>query len=188
MIKFYKAHKLGVLILFFAVGVFLLQFAVARIDKAAYPQKYETIVQQYANEFNVPQQLIYAVIHTESGFDEDATSEVDARGLMQITNETFEWIKLMIASDETLNFDDMYDASTNIRFGTYFLSVALLRYNGDIATCAAAYHSGMGLVGDLLEDENYSSNGVVLHTFPYEQMNYYVYKIESAYNKYLLLY
>ena len=37
--------------------------------------------------------LIYTVIRTESGFDPMAESEVGARGLMQITEVTFDWIK-----------------------------------------------------------------------------------------------
>ncbi len=188
MIKFYKTHKILSVVLLFVIGVLLLQFAVVTFDKVAHPLKYEQIVEAYAIEYNVPKEFIYAVIHTESGFDENAQSDVGARGLMQITNETFEWIKLMIAPNEDLSFDDMFNAQTNIRFGTYFLAVALESYDGDIATAAAAYHSGMGLVGDLLESEEYSSDNTVLHTFPYEQMNFYVYKIENAYEKYCALY
>ncbi len=188
MVKLKNVNKIISLVLLFAIGVLLLQYAVATLDKFYYPQDYSDSVEKYASEFNISQELIYAVIHTESGFNANSQSDADARGLMQITNETFEWIKLMIASSEDLSFDDMYDPDTNIRFGAYFLSVAQERYNGDIATTAAAYHSGMGLVGDLLSDEDYTDDGIVLTVFPYEQMNYYVYKIQIAYNKYMAIY
>ena len=51
-------------------------------------------------------------------------------------------------------------------------------------TAAAAYHSGWGTVDDLLEDSAYSSDGVTLHTFPFEQMNLYVRKINRSYEAY----
>ncbi len=124
------------------------------------------------------------MINTESGFDKDAVSEADAYGLMQITEITFDWIKSKIARDEDLVFEDLFDPETNIRFGTYLMSYCLERYSGDIATSAAAYHSGIGLVDDLLTYEEYSSDGIVLSVFPYEQMNNYVYKIENNYEWY----
>lgn len=53
---------------------------------------------------------------------------------------------------------------------------------------SAAYHSGQGLVDRLLEDARYSDDGVTLHTFPYEQMNLYVHKVERNYKRYQELY
>ncbi len=49
-----------------------------------------------------------------------------------------------------LTFDDLYDPEVNIRFGSYFVSYCLHRYSGDLATAAAAYHSGLGTVDGLL--------------------------------------
>ena len=82
---------------------------------------------------------------------------------MQITEETFDWIKSKIAPDEDLTFDALYDADTNIRFGTYLISVCLARYENDVSTAVAAYHSGMGLVDSLVADAEYSDDGVTLH-------------------------
>ena len=57
---------------------------------------------------------------------------------MQITEVTFDWIKTKIAPTEALTFDDLYDPETNIRFGTYFVSYCLKRYDNHLATAAAA--------------------------------------------------
>ena len=86
---------------------------------------------------------------TESGFDPQATSTVDARGLMQMTEETFIWLRSKIAPDEGLLFANLYDPETSIRFGCYYLHLCMERYNGDVATAAAAYHSGWGTVDAL---------------------------------------
>lgn len=44
-----------------------------------------------SEEFDIPASLIYAIIHTESSFEEDATSHAQAKGLMQLTDDTFQW-------------------------------------------------------------------------------------------------
>ena len=107
---------------------------------------------------------------------------------MQITEETFDWIKLKIAPSEDLTFDDLYDPETNIRFGTYFVSYCLLRYHDDLATAAAAYHSGWGTVDDLLAQSEYSSDGETLDHYPYPQMRLYVHKITNSYQRYTEIY
>ncbi len=163
-------------------------FSLNQIEDSIYPKEYSEFVTRYSEQFGVDDNLIYAVIRTESGFDEDAVSSVGARGLMQITEETYAWIKLKIAHDEDLTYDSMFDAQTNIRFGTYLMSYCLEKYAGDVKTAAAAYHSGIGLVDSLLEDEQYSQDGVVLSVFPYEQMNNYVLKIQDSYDNYNELY
>ena len=78
--------------------------------------------------------LIYTFVRTESGFDPEAVSSVGARGLMQMTEETFEWIKTKIAPDEPLTFDDLFDPACAVRFGAYYLRLCLDRYGGDVAT------------------------------------------------------
>ena len=149
-------------------GAFFTKDLVRIIEHAAYPRDYAPDVRQYAAQYGIEENMIYAVIRTESGFDPGAESNVGARGLMQITDETFEWIKSKIAPDEAITFDDLFDPQTNIRFGAYLLSVCLARYGGDLSTAAAAYHSGMGLVDNLLLQPEYSADGTTLSTFPYQ--------------------
>ena len=114
------------------------------IEQWEYPRKYSDLVEYYAGKYSLDEKMLYAVIRTESNFDPNAQSSVDARGLMQITEITFDWIKSNIAPGEELTFDDLYDPETNIRFGSYFFSYCLQRYGNDLATAAAAYHSGWG--------------------------------------------
>ena len=50
-------------------------------------------MEQWAAEYELDPLLVYAFIRTESGFDPAATSSVEARGLMQMTEETFIWLR-----------------------------------------------------------------------------------------------
>lgn len=178
----------GVLLALLAAGALLLLFFRDRVDELAYPRKYSEYVEYYAGKYSLDPLILYSFIRTESNFDPNATSSADARGLMQITEITFDWIKGKIAPTEDLTFDDMYDPETSIRFGTYFVSYCLLRYEDDLSTAAAAYHSGWGTVDSLLGSDEYSANGNTLHSFPYTQMRLYVQKITSSYQRYCEIY
>lgn len=179
---------LAVLALLVLAGVLLFTFGHRQIEEWEYPRKYEEYVTYYSDKYGIDPLILYTFIRTESNFDPGASSSVDARGLMQITEQTFEWIKSNIAPTEDLTFEDMYDPETNIRFGCYFVSYCLLRYDDDIATAAAAYHNGWGTVDELLENSKYSANGVTLTSYPYPKMRQYVYKITRAYDAYCRLY
>lgn len=159
-----------------------------RASEWSYPRKYAECVEEWASLYGIDPLLVYAFIRTESGFDPRAESSVGARGLMQITEETFLWLKSKIAPEETLTFDDLYEPSVNIRFGTYYVRCSLDRYGGDIATAAAAYHSGWGTVDALRARAEYSADGLALTKFPYAQMNHYVDKIARSYQRYQELY
>lgn len=166
------------------MGIFVFIVSFNKLEKAMYPQKYSQLVKKYSNLYNIDENIIYTVIHTESGFDKDARSNVNAIGLMQITNETFDWIKSKIAREEDLVFEDLFEPETAIRFGSYYMAECLERYSFDLSTAAAAYHSGWGTVDKLLKEKG----GEVLLEFPFTNMNRYVTKINKCYAKYNKLY
>lgn len=170
------------------IGALLFAFWAKHIARMLYPRRYAEYVEYYAEKYELDPLLLYAFIRTESNFSPDAQSDMGARGLMQITEETFDWIKSNIAPDEPLTFSDLDEPETNIRFGCYFVSYCLERYAGDIPTAAAAYHSGWGTVDDLLADAQYSQNGQTLTAFPYPNMRTYVKKITDNYQTYRRLY
>ena len=195
MAKKAKSRRPGLLRTLLAVLVVLalaatLLFTVFRrqVDTMEYPCSYNEYVEYYAGKYNIDPLILYSFIRTESNFNPNAQSNVGARGLMQITEETFDWIKSKIAPTEPLTFDDLYDPETNIRFGTYFVSYCLLRYQQDLATAAAAYHSGWGTVDDLLVQSEYSADGKTLDHYPYPQMRQYVRKITHSYQRYQEIY
>jgi len=157
-------------------------------ERLLYPRKYTAQVELWAQAYDLDPLLVYTFIRTESGFDRHAASEADARGLMQMTEETFSWLCGKIAPDEALTFADLETPAVSIRFGCCYLSLCLARYGGDIDTAAAAYHSGWGTVDRLLKQNEHYADGVTLEGFPYAQMNHYVEKIRACYAVYTRLY
>ena len=169
------APILALLLVLALAGTLLFSAFRDKIEHWEYPQRFTEYVEYYAGKYGIDPMILYAFIRTESNFDPNADSDAGARGLMQITEVTFDWIKMKIAPKESLTFDDLYDPETNIRFGSYFVSYCL-------------DHSGVGTVDGLLGQEAYSTDGVTLDHYPYPQMRLYVKKITESYQHYSEIY
>jgi len=94
-------------------------------------KKHDSIIRQASERFGVETSLIKAVIHAESGFDENATSKKGAKGLMQ----------LMPKTAEQLDVENPYEPAENIYGGVQYLSNLLGRYN-NMKLALAAYNAG----------------------------------------------
>ena len=87
---------------------------------------------RYAEDYNIDEELIRAVIQVESGWNPEAVSAKGARGLMQ----------LMPRTAEMLGVGDPFDPEQNIEGGVKFLSSLTDKYNGDVEKALAAYNAG----------------------------------------------
>ncbi len=153
------------------------------IIERLYPIEYEPLVEQYAQDNGIDPILVYAVIYTESRFQPNAESNIGARGLMQITEETFDWVKYRLDDPEDLTFDKMYDPETNIRYGTYLLGYLNKEFKNQ-KSILCAYHAGINIVKKWMSSKEYSLNGVDLDKIPYKDTAHYVDKVEKAINIY----
>ena len=63
--------------------------------------------------------FLCAVIRTESKFDTKAVSHADAHGLMQITPDTFDWLKTKLQDGDLYTEEDIYDPKVNIHSVSY---------------------------------------------------------------------
>jgi hypothetical protein len=97
---------------------------------------YSNIINAMATKYNVPPNLIKAIIMAESGGNAGAKSGVGAQGLMQLMPDTAKELKVK----------DPFDPAQNIEGGTKYVSRLLKRYSGDASKALAAYNWGMGNV------------------------------------------
>jgi len=93
-------------------------------------------VQKAATKYNLPPQLINAVIRAESNFKARAVSSAGARGLMQ----------LMPATAKELGVKNSFDIEQNIDGGARYLRQMLDRFGGNVREALAAYNAGPGTV------------------------------------------
>ncbi len=159
-----------------------------QIEKELYPRHYANDVRRYAEQYDVPEHLIYAVIRTESNFDRDAVSSAGAIGLMQIMPDTFEWLTNYQLFDH-FELGMCYDAQTNIRYGVYYLRWLYDRYGRWNEACAA-YNAGPGRVDEWLTDASLTDEGGALipENIPFSETRAYVKKVHAAQAAYDRLY
>lgn len=142
---------------------------------------------RYSAEYDVDPALVYAIIKTESSFDESARSHADAKGLMQITDATADFIAQKAGFDVP-DEDEILDPETNIKFGVYFISWLISDFQNETDTAVAAYNAGRARVRSWLLDTSYSRDQKTLYDIPYEETRNYVKKVKKAYTMYQNLY
>ncbi|HEY4157784.1 MAG TPA: lytic transglycosylase domain-containing protein [Polyangiaceae bacterium] len=98
--------------------------------------RYDEYIRQAATLYQIPEELVRAVIRVESDFDPRAVSPANARGLMQLVPETAE--RMMVT--------DIFDPRQNIFGGVRYLRVLANLFNGDIELTIAAYNAGENAV------------------------------------------
>lgn len=184
-----KKKRIGwlLLVIFLVAAGFGGYYAFSFYEKSAYPVKYEHLVQSYSAEQNLDEDLVYAVIRTESSFRPLAESSVGARGLMQITEETFDFIHYRLGGTEQTVFADLFDPETNIRFGTFLLRILIDEF-GSVSNALCAYHAGWGNAKKWLANEQYAPDGKEITNIPFGDTGRYVKKVLKTWEKYQTLY
>jgi soluble lytic murein transglycosylase-like protein len=136
-------------------------FAPQDRDPARY-SRYDEHIRQAAALYQIPEQLVRAVIKVESDYDPRAISSAGARGLMQLMPETA----------ERLGVRDIHDPRENIFGGVRYLRVLANMFNGDLDLTVAAYNAG--------------ENAVIKHggVPPFDQTRDYVVKVNRFYRRY----
>ncbi len=155
--------------------------------KAAFPEKYSTIVNRYSVENKLDPNLVYAVMRSESSFNPNAVSSVGAMGLMQLTPPTFEWAMDKTPEKENYSDKDLFNPEVNIHYGTIVLSDFISEF-GNEETALAAYHAGRSNAKKWLADPNDSKDGKTLFYIPFADTRAYVKKVEDSKKIYALLY
>lgn len=111
----------------------------------------ERCAASYAAAFEVPVELVEAVIQVESGWNPYAVSEKGAAGLMQ----------LMPATARRFGIPDRFNIEENIRGGVAYLAWLIRLFNGDLRLAVAAYQVGESQI--LSQGLAYSSRDVFLY-------------------------
>lgn len=154
------------------------------VKNTLYPLKYESIVDEYSEEYGIDRYLIYAVIKGESNFNPKAISSKGAIGLMQLMQDTAD----EIGEDIGIESVDLYDEDTNIRIGVKYIFDLIDKYEGNINLAIVAYNAGTGNVSKWIEDGTIKKDGSDIENVPYKETNMYVRRILNNYRIYRLLY
>ncbi len=141
--------------------------------KISYPDDFKTLVLKYSSENNIDPYLVFGIIKRESKFMHKAESSKGARGLMQLTKATAEWIA-EFSGMESFYYKDIFEPSVNIRLGCAYFAHLLDVYSGNIPLALCAYNAGLGNVNSWLSDGTLSKDNFDAEKIPFEETRKYV--------------
>lgn len=163
------------------IGVIVIR---EQMIKLLYKKEYSEYVSKYAEEYEVEENLIYAIIKAESNFNPNAVSKSNAKGLMQLMVATAEEVADKIGIE--LTESNILDPETNIQIGTKYIATLLEKYECT-EVALAAYNAGSGNVDKWIKEGIIKADGSDIEKIPYKETNTYVRKIMRDYKIYMQL-
>lgn len=152
-------------------------------DISQHQVKYRDYIEYYSNINGVDPAFTAAIIKRESNYDPKAVSVVYARGLMQILQDTGEWLAPKVDID-SFDVSMLFDAETNIKMGCWYLGYLSRMFDGDPILIACAYHAGQNNVKNWVK--KYSRDGIhlTINDIPTDDTRYYAGKVIHSYAVY----
>lgn len=147
-----------------------------RYFQLAYPAAYPDLVGASAGEFKISPLLILALMRQESAYDHNARSWASANGLMQIIPSTGEKIAARLDMP-AYNYGVLREPSVNVRFGSWYLSELLRKFNGNIALAIGSYNAGPVAVSAWVDQRHNSATDEFIEDIPYRETRHYVKRV-----------
>ena len=152
-----RRRRLAALVMLLGLGAIALGVAAIagigpladEVREITLPLRHEDIIRQQAADKDVDAALIAAVIFEESKF-RDATSHAGARGLMQITPQTADYIASKTGG-VAFEPGDLASPQINIAYGAWYLDYLNEKYDGQEVAVVSAYNAGEGKVDEWVE-------------------------------------
>ena len=164
--------KLFIIVIIILLVLFLVGYLL--VKKIVYPLNHFDIVKKEAANKGLDPYLVMAIIKTESGFKKDATSNKEAKGLMQIMDSTAK--EIAQKNNIELTNENILDPEINIEIGTIYLSQLIEKYNS-VELAIAAYNAGHGNVDKWISQDTLKEDGTDAENIPFKETNMYVRKV-----------
>lgn len=174
-----------ILILLFVMAVMFFRHEV--VWKWMYPIHYSEAIMDNAERYHIDPYLLLAIIVTESGFQPDKTSPKGAVGLMQIMQDTADWI-LQKNSFPRAYATTLYDPTVNIALGSWYLRYLHDAYEDDLPIILAAYNAGPGNVNRWRAASLWDGRMATLQHIPYGETRHYIQRVLYTYERYKNVY
>lgn len=152
-----------------------------------FPRFYREDIKKRAREFNLDENLIYAIMREESRFNERDVSSSGAVGLMQLLPSTAGWIMEKNQLKEIAR-EELFRPDINIFLGSWYLRYLLDKFKGDIFLTVAAYNGGPGLIERWVKDGGLADRDMAIEMLPKEETKFYCQKVLFSYSLYKKIY
>jgi len=146
------------------------------------PLRHDDIIRQQAADKGLDPALIAAVVYEESRF-RDQTSHAGARGLMQITPETADFIARR-SGGVRFEQSDLATPQINIAYGAWFLRYLIDHYDGNETLAIAAYNAGLTNVDGWVERAGGPEGFDAARDVPFPETRAYVQNVQERRGEY----
>lgn len=178
------------LLLVISIGFgFAFDAIASAIDRHSYPidASLAESVAAESEKHGIEEPILWAVLHTASGFASNAVSSDGKIGLMQLSPEVFSFTCTTLLGGAEKDAGMLYDPATNLTAGCAYLAY-LYGYYGVWEHAHAAYYAGVKTVDAWLTDPQNLTEQGVLKSIPDPATADYVARVSRAAGHYSQLY
>lgn len=151
--------------------------------KLRFPLAYQRDINQYAEQFNIKKEFIYAIIRQESAFRQHAVSHAGAYGLMQVMPDTAK----NVARKAKISYKQqrqLFDENKNINIGVAYLHQLSEKFDHHPILMAAAYNAGPRQVSYWLKKHHVKDVDIWIETLPWHETRNYLKNVLAFYAVY----
>ena len=153
--------------------------------RIAYPLAYRDLIERHGKAYEVPPDLMQALMREESSLDPHVVSWAGAVGLTQLMPSTARAVAKGLKLQEP-SVASLRDPDLNVRLGTAYLGQLLKRWKGNPALAAASYNAGPGAVSRWLGDRGHLEMDEFVEEIPIEETRNYVKRVLDSFTTYRL--
>ncbi|MGM0555508.1 MAG: transglycosylase SLT domain-containing protein [Myxococcota bacterium] len=154
--------------------------------KMAYPRAYRDVVDDVAARFELPPEMMWAVMRQESRFRPGQISYTDAVGALQMIPRTAR----KVASDLGITYNPrtFHRPVVGFPYSGYYMRKLIDTFDGYIVPAAAAYNSGPQIVAYWIRQNPDAELAWLVEEFAYNEGRNYCRKVAEHMLRYLYLY
>lgn len=159
--------------------IFVISFSIIVYQTSRQKISYQDEIKKYSEKYNVDPLLVASIIKVESDFDNEAHSNQNAKGLMQLLDSSAKHSAEIIG--EEYYPDKLKDVDYNLDLGVGYFNY-LYEYYNNIDLALAAYNGGIGNIDKLIAEKKIDKYNPDPTKIPTEETRQYVIKINSNYD------
>lgn len=145
-----------------------------RLMGSIFPQHYDQQIRNTAQNLNLSNELVLAIIKQESAFNPKAKSPAGAYGLMQLMPNTAKQFFKQLEQEKSFDEAFLYEPDTNIMLGKLYLQKLKQDYNDNLIYIASNYNAGANPLKTWHSRWNSLDEDLFIEMIPYKETRNYV--------------
>lgn len=174
------------LVLFLLLFIVFLAINTKYIWQIMYPIKYDEIIYDTSQKYDIDPFLLMSIIQVETRFNEDKVSKKGAIGPMQIMPETATWI--INTGGFHVSYEDLKKPRINLELGSWYISNIYYQLDKNLTATIAAYNAGPTKVARWINEGVWDGTTEHIDQIPIGETRHYIQRVLFFYDRYSWIY